>query len=252
MRAGTRVRVMPTARSAMRHCAASRHSEVTSAARAACSGSDSSVTFGWTGRTSMRSRSSRERRPRCSARSDRISQPSPPGARCAASRRESRAACGCRGRRSRARAASWAAPAPTAGCRRRARRGRRERDRLRRRPPAPRAPAARGSRARTPARAHPWSVATTRRDAAPREHGGQHAGAGADVEGDAVGRQRPGQRRVRDQFDILAADGREDAVVRMDAPPSAGISTPFLRHSCAPIRPSSSRSDTIEGASAGP
>ena len=79
-----------------RHChLIGRHLDVTSAARAACSMSPASWALLWRGRVSWRPRtrspaaaiqpssSSRERRPRCSARSDRISQPSPPGSRWA-------------------------------------------------------------------------------------------------------------------------------------------------------------------------
>jgi len=75
---------------------ASRHNEVTSAMRAACSGSSASETLGCVGLTSnrsmtfkpapliMASNSSRVRKPRCSAKSESISQPSPPGAKWAA------------------------------------------------------------------------------------------------------------------------------------------------------------------------
>ena len=75
--------------------------------RAACSGSEASEALPCTGLVSSRpttcspaaaiafSSSARLRRPRCSARSDRTSQPSPPGSRCAAKPSKSPAACRC-------------------------------------------------------------------------------------------------------------------------------------------------------------
>ena len=57
------------------------------------------------------------------------------------------------------------------------------------------------------------SVATTRCDPAPRKHGGEHAGPRADVEGERARRQR----RLGHQLHVLAAHRREHAVVRVDA-----------------------------------
>ena len=59
------------------------------------------------------------------------------------------------------------------------------------------------------------------RHAALGQHRGQHAGAGADVEGrqrlQRLQRLQRRQRRVRHQVDVLAAQRREDAVVGVDA-----------------------------------
>jgi len=54
-------------------------------------------------------------------------------------------------------------------------------------------------------------VVATTRHAATREHGGQHAGARADVERRAVGRQRRRHGRVArgDQVDVFASDRRD-------------------------------------------
>ena len=134
-----------------------------------------------------------------------------PGARRA--RPESRAACGCPGRRSRVRAANSGAPAATADCR----------------PPAARAPAETG-RPRTtstcPLSPQPLDVVPGAGQrarvlvggdhvphAAARQDGREHAGSGADVEGQLVRRQR----RVGDQVQVFAAHRREHAVMRMDA-----------------------------------
>jgi hypothetical protein len=52
--------------------------------------------------------------------------------------------------------------------------------------------------------------------------GGEHAGPGADVVGQARHRDGRRKRRLRDEVDVLAAHRREDAVVRMDAPAGRG------------------------------
>ena len=71
------------------------------------------------------------------------------------------------------------------------------------------------------------------REAAPGEDRGEHAGAGADVEGHARGGGGRGQRRRRDEVHVLAAHRREDAVVRMDAAAGRGdldaLAPPFVR-----------------------
>ena len=158
------------------------------------------------------------------------------------------AACGCPRRRSRAPAASWAAPAATAGCTRPAGRGRAETGRpattstwaLQAQPVDVVARA--GQRARVQVGGHDAPHAAARQDRR------QHAGAGADVEGQlastAAARRRPGRgtrrapARTRRSGDGCGCPG---------GAPSAGTSTPFLRHSCAPTRPSSSRSAATDG-----
>ena len=198
-------------------------------ARAACSGSLSSAAFGCFGRTSMRSTTVKpaasiqraappaRRSPRCSARSERISQPSPPGSRCAGSPLEEPAQHAALGivdavlqRRARR------ARESTADCTPRARRVPAERDPPARLPPVSPARGARGSRARTPARADRVR-GDHAPDAAAREHCGQHARPGADVEGHA-GASDAGAAAPCDEVDVLAANRREHAVVRMDSP----------------------------------
>jgi hypothetical protein len=86
------------------------------------------------------------------------------------------------------------------------------------------------------------------RDAAAREHRRDHAGAGADVPGQ---RGAGGQRRLRDQVEVLAAHRREHAVVRVDA---VGRRRPERRHLHALLapfmrahQPEHSRSATTQG-----
>lgn len=207
-----------------------------SAARAAYRGSDASRERLCRGRTPVRpttrrpavstsrSSSSRVRGPRCSAGSDRISRPSPPGRRCcprparnppgillsSSYTPSSRAAVGRPGQPRRIAdgeigAAGRGAPA-------------RIQPRSHRDPPVqPEPPGAvpgpvDGARAEVRSH-HPA-------DAAPGRHGREDPGAGAQVERDGRGRVAPCRRRqgsVRHEVDVLAPGRREDAVVGMDA-----------------------------------
>src|SRR3569623_229642 len=74
------------------------------------------------------------------------------------------------------------------------------------------------------------------------KYSGEHADTGPDVEGARL----RWQRRLRNQIDVFAAHRRKHAVVRMNARLQRRNLDPFLRHSCAPIKPSTSRSDTTD------
>ncbi len=175
-----------------------------------------------------------DRRPRCSARSERISQPSPPGSRCAGSAAQESAQHAALG---------VVDPVLERRARPRGNPGRVAHDE--RRPPFGkeirlhdlhllRQPEALEVLARARQRAGILIGGDHASYAAPREHRRQHAGPRADVEGHGRTTTAPaGSGALRDEVDVFAANRREHAVVRMDPAADRGdidsLDAPLVR-----------------------